>query len=63
MGVISSPGYPKEYTKLMNCIWFIEAPTGHGVSLYIDPVSGDGGDSGYINITTCNDYLEVSIRA
>ena len=55
-GSISSPNYPSNYDNFGHCIWLIEAPTGHAISLNISHLaleqSGDG---------SCLDYLQVMI--
>ena len=56
-GSISSPNYPSNYDNFGHCIWLIEAPTGHAISLNISHLalekSGDG---------SCLDYLQVMIK-
>ena len=58
-GTLTSPNYPSKYTDRDHAVWLLEAPSGQAVRLDIAPVSGQGGEQGYVNITGCKDYLEV----
>ncbi|XP_053565459.1 embryonic protein UVS.2-like isoform X2 [Bombina bombina] len=38
-GKFTSPGYPKKYPSLIDCVWIIAAPSGYWISLIIQKIS------------------------
>ena len=57
-GVISSPNYPSNYYNFGHCIWLIQAPSGHVVSLNISHLSLEQSGDG-----SCIDYVWVRLMS